>query len=171
MELITLILPILLTGFMLAAMLWDATSFTIPNKLNAALLICYPIAYVLLDTNMDIIDGLVGFAIVFIAGYIIFVLRVMGGGDVKLLAVCALWIGVGTPLWTFLLLAGVLGGPLTIILLVARPMAAYMVSRYGKEGANIPRIFSYGEPVPYGLAIGASFIILLWKGYFPFYSV
>lgn len=164
-----LILMIYLTLFMVVAMVSDAYCFKIPNWLNGALLLSYPVAYVLFQTQMDWLMGLAGFAAVFALGYVIFVFKIMGGGDVKLFAVCGLWIGWSSALVDFILFAMLLGGPLTLLLLAARPVAAYYYARYGREGTDIPRVLSYGEPVPYGIAIGAAFIIMLWAEKLPIY--
>lgn len=162
-----LILAIILTIIMATAMLWDVASFRIPNWLNGGLLLFYPVAYFLFDHQMDWLMALAGFGAVFALGYVIFAFKVMGGGDVKLFAVCGLWIGWGQPLLEFVLFACLLGGPLTLILMGARLVSAYVMGRYTDGSRDIPRVLSYGEPMPYGLAIGGAFMIMLWLQLFP----
>ena len=90
----------------------------------------------------------------------------MGGGDVKMLAVCGLWLEWSMALVHFILGVAILGGILSLLLLAGRPTIAFLASRL-KNTPKIPRVLSYGEPIPYGIAIGATFIIMTWKDLIP----
>ena len=82
--------------------LWlDCTRYTIPNWLVGSLLVLYPVAVYLSPEAVDWKMAMVAMLLVFAVGYIIFSLRVMGGGDVKLITVLALWVGWGMPLMEF----------------------------------------------------------------------
>lgn len=74
----------------------------------------------------------------------LFALRMMGGGDVKLLAALALWVQPGHFLW-LLLLTSLLGGVLTVI-----------VSMWHVARRQTGRI-----AVPYGVAICAASLLTL----------
>lgn len=81
---------------MIWAALTDFREFKIPNRVVAAALCLYP-AYAL--SNAQASDPAIWIAavvlalVVFIVGAVMFAAGVMGGGDVKLMAVSALWAG------------------------------------------------------------------------------
>jgi prepilin peptidase CpaA len=159
-------LPIILTIMLTIALAWDAASFRIPNWINASILIFYPISYLLFDTQADWLMALAGFAVVFGVGYVIFAFNIMGGGDIKMLAVCGLWIEWSYALFEYVLGVALIGGLISLALIVGRPTVAYIASKC-KEGTTIPRVLSYGEPVPFGIAIGSAFIIMMWGDMIP----
>ena len=151
---------------MLAVMYYDATRFIIPNWLVGSLLLLYPVTFfispVVVDWKMDLL-GMLG---VFALGYIIFAFRVMGGGDVKLIIVLSLWVGLQN-LDMFGFNFAVLGGVLSIAILVIRKIIPFVISNKEK----LPRIFRDKEPVPYGLAIAVAFLMMLYSGDVPIMSV
>jgi len=156
---------VLLTGLMLAVLYLDFTRFTIPNKLVLAVTGLWLAFLALHWGNVDWVMALALAAGAFVLGFVIFLLRVMGGGDVKLLAACMLWVGQKECL-TFLFAIGILGGALAVLLLIGRPVVPWIYSRFSNP-PPIPRVFTIGEPVPYGLAIAGAFLGLLWMGYLP----
>jgi len=147
---------------MFAVMAYDASKFIIPNWLVGSLLLVYPIALVLANFAVDWKMDLLGMLLMFAIGYVIFALRLMGGGDVKLIIVLALWVG-----WEKLAMFGfnfaVLGGVLSIVILLVRKIIPHMVSDKGK----LPRIFKNKQPVPYGLAIAGAFLMMLYTSDIP----
>jgi Flp pilus assembly protein protease CpaA len=66
----------------------------------------------------------------------------------------------------FIMGVGVLGGLLALLLVIIRPLTAYLFSKLEKP-PTISRILTVGEPVPYGVAIAISFLILLWSAKIP----
>lgn len=161
-----LLFVMILTVFMIAVMITDFTRFLIPNKLVLALLAVYPLMLVCVQGRAEwYYDLLIGVAM-FLLGFVFFALKIMGGGDVKLLAVCGVFVGrqmflnffVGVALW---------GGALALFLLAAREMVPFLYAKLGKQPDSIPRVFTAGQPAPYGLAIAASFLWLLWAGEIP----
>lgn len=156
----------ILTLFLLGVMVYDLTRYIIPNWMVLVLLVLWPVMVWMQpmpdDFNLWYTLG-VGVA-AFIIGIAIFALRWMGGGDVKLLAVLALWLGPQSIL-PFLVYMGALGGILALVLLMVRPLAG----RFAPEGKaeNLPRLLRYKEPVPYGVAIAIAFLIQLWMGQIP----
>lgn len=156
MELITLYLL-----FAMCATVWfDVTRYTIPNWLVESLLFLYPVAVYLYPGAVDWQMALLGMLIVFLAGYLIFSLRVMGGGDIKLITVLALWVG-----WkwlpTFIISFALLGGIFSVFVLAARLLRPYLP---WKERFKTPRLFQKGAPIPYGVAIAGAFIWMMWDG-------
>lgn len=161
---IMLALSVFITCMVMTAMITDMTSFIIPNLLVVVLLLTYPIvlffAPVMPDWKLSL---LIGFG-TFVAGYFLFSIKAIGGGDVKLFAVLSLF--VGEPSFPeFLMEVALLGGLLSVVLILARKMIAYSVSRFGIPAGEIPRLLKTGEPAPYGIAIGMAFLMLLWGGH------
>lgn len=166
----SLVIPVLLTLGVMYAIVTDVTSFRIPNMVNLALLALYPVTLLLFDTDANWLNGIIAFLILFAVGYLLFAFRVAGGGDVKMLAVLGLWVGWGVELVAFLVLMSLLGGVLTLFLLVGRKLMPYLILKWRGEQATIPRVLTYGEPLPYGVAIGSAFLWLLWRGELPVYG-
>lgn len=156
-----------LTLFLLAVFYYDFTSYTIPNWICGILLALYPCMLIMtpdLPDNYSIWYTLLAGVGVFAAGVVIFALRWAGGGDVKLMTVLALWAGPAQVM-PFLVYTGFLGGMLALLLVMVRPIAGRMVK--AEEVEKLPRILRHQEPLPYGLAITTSFLIILWLGYVP----
>lgn len=150
---------------MLGVVYYDLTRYLIPNWLNGLLLALYPVMLLMNPLPVDWMQGLMVMGGCFAAGFAIFALRIMGGGDVKMLTVCGLWTGAAA-IPDFLFVTALLGGLLTLLLIVLRYAAAWWFAH--KQGEQtIPRLLTYGEPVPYGLAISGAFLILLWMGKLP----
>ncbi|HKR89086.1 MAG TPA: prepilin peptidase, partial [Phenylobacterium sp.] len=85
-----------------------------------------------------------------VAGVVMFALGWIGGGDAKLFAAAALWIGWPGAM-TFLAVTGLAGGGLALLLLGLRsPVLRPMVLA---GPAWFTRLAEPGENVPYGVAI------------------
>lgn len=158
-----LVLTVFLTCMVLTAMITDITRFLIPNLLVVMILLTYPslllISPVMPDWRISLLIALATFCV----GFSMFALRIMGGGDVKLIAVLALFLGQES-FMAFLVWTALFGGAMSLILILIRPVIAYAVTKSGRPPNSIPRILVVGEGVPYGVAIGTAFLILLWSG-------
>jgi prepilin peptidase CpaA len=142
--------------FAMLVTLWlDITRFTIPNWLVGSLLLLYPIAVWLSPVKVDWPMGLVAMVILFALGYAAFAMKWMGGGDVKLLSVIALWIGFNLELMMFVFIMSVIGGLFTAGLIVTRKALPAYIKNPEKP---LPRILQIGAPAPYGVAIALTFI-------------
>jgi prepilin peptidase CpaA len=144
---------------------FDATRFIIPNWLNGMLLALYPVYYFLSPEPIDIKAALIIMGIVFVIGYLIFAANIMGGGDIKLITVLSLWAGPDAAM-PFLVYTALLGGMLATFLMTMRPTVGAYLARH-KKIENLPRILVPGEPLPYGLAIAAGFVIPVLNGTLP----
>ncbi len=153
-----------LTGFMAAVMLIDATKYVIPNTLNLFLLGMYPFAAYLLGLDWPM--ALLAAGIALAIGMGIFALGFMGGGDIKLLVVLVLFTGWHMSTVNFLFLTGICGGALVIVVLLARFLLPPLF-----KGRELPRLFTRKQPVPYGIAIAAGFLVVLWTGQIPGFAV
>jgi len=141
---------------LLAAAFTDLRHYLIPNRYPAAI----AAAYLLHAVNHPLADGLWGLGIAsifFVVGAGLFATRVMGGGDVKLMAACALWAGpqFAAP---FLQITTFAGAALALIWLT--PMRRLLPSAPGASIAEDGPRRRLKEPVPYGLAITAGGLYL-----------
>ncbi len=144
---------LLLMGFallMLIGAFYDAATMTIPNWISAALIVLFFIAAPLAGLSLSAIGvhGLVGLGALAIT-VTMFALRLFGGGDAKLFAAAALWMGWPDVLM-FAAYTALAGGFLTVFLLIVRkyPMPSHLEA--WKWSA---RLLKKGGDVPYGIGI------------------
>ena len=145
--LLLLIFPLLV----IAAALRDATSYTIPNWLSLVLVAAFPVAALALGLPLPTIG--LNFAIgaaALVAGIGMFALGWIGGGDAKLFAAAAVWLG-WAPSITYLAVTGLAGGALAMGLLALR--SAHIRPFIPAGPAWFARLVEPGENVPYGVAI------------------
>jgi len=144
--------------FLAIAAGWDIASFTIPNAIPVGLVIAFAIfvfaAHLTLGAaSSHLLGGAIGLAI----GFTLFAFGLVGGGDAKLFATTALWLGL-TDFLPYALVATVLGGALTILLIAARklPLPGFLL----REGW-IVRLHDAKAGIPYGVALAAGALIIL----------
>ncbi|MBL8556880.1 MAG: prepilin peptidase [Phenylobacterium sp.] len=146
-------LVLALPALALAAAVKDATTFTIPNGIPLALLVLFPVAALAVGLPWAAFGWHVAVgAAVLVAGMAMFALRWVGGGDAKLLAAAALWVG-WPGLLTLGLGAALAGGALAAFLILARSAPLRPVLLMGPRWMT--RLAEPGEGVPYGVAIAA----------------
>jgi prepilin peptidase CpaA len=150
---------ILLTFPVLAivAALRDATSYTIPNWVAGALIVAFAVAAIALGLPWRLVatDVAVGL-VALVAGMGMFAAGWIGGGDAKLFAAAALWLGLaGAP--TYLLVTGLAGGGLALALLALRSDPVQAIVSGGP--AWFMRLAKPGEGVPYGVAIALGALV------------
>lgn len=158
-----MIITLLMAFFMCIVLYMDTTRYLIPNWLVGLVLLLYPVQLYFSPESIDWQSGLIAAGIAFAIGFLLFNFSVMGGGDVKLLAACFLWVAPSATI-EYLLYVGIIGGVLTLLLLLSRPIVPFYIEKFGGEGRDVPRLFTQGEPVPYGVAIAGAFLILLYQG-------
>jgi prepilin peptidase CpaA len=136
---------------MIVAALRDATSYTIPNWISVALAGLFPVAALIAGLPLSAIGlNLAVGAAALVAGMIMFALRWIGGGDAKLFAAAALWLGWPAML-TDIAVTGIAGGALAVLLLGLR---STHVRPFVPNGpAWFGRLAEPGENVPYGVVI------------------
>ncbi len=157
---------IILTILMLLVLYFDIKSYIIPNWLVGLVLIFYPALILLSPEAVDWKSGIIAMLVSFAVGFVLFNTKLMGGGDVKLLAACCLWTGFKA-IGEYLIYTSLLGGILALALLLGRPVVGYYAARYRKSEQPLPRLFLPGEPVPYGVAIAGAFLAMLWLNKLP----
>jgi len=154
-ELLVLVaLPVLLA----VAAGWDLASFTIPNFLTAALLVLFALFVLAAGLSVSAIGwhllaGLAGIAL----GFALFAFGYIGGGDAKLFAATALWLGFWDMI-PYMLVASLCGGALTLVLIVLRrcPLPQIFFRH-----AWIVKLHDARSGIPYGVALAAGVFILL----------
>ena len=148
---------ILFPGLMAYAASSDLLTMTIPNRISIAL--CAGFLVLALASGMDggatmmhIAAGLIVLGIAFF----MFACGWIGGGDAKLAAATALWMGFPN-LLEYLIYAGLFGGILTLVLLQFRmlPLPATAARQHW-----VLRLHSHDSGVPYGIALAASALIV-----------
>lgn len=135
----------------------DFTSYEIPTWLSALLVVAFLAAAVGsgFETAAILWSLSTGVAL-FAVGAVLFYLGVFGGGDVKLLAASAVWVGWwGLP--TYLVLVALFGGVLALLLLVLRRLNLPAAWRNRLWSA---RLLSPDEGMPYGVAIALAGLVV-----------
>jgi len=135
----------------------DLTTMTIPNWLTSTLALLFFVVAPLTGMGMtDIAQHTVICLLTLVVGMGFFAKGWIGGGDAKLMAAVALWIGWGQAL-PYFLIASVLGGGLTLAILGYRnlPLPAFMLRH-----AWAMRLHDRAEGVPYGLALAAAGLLI-----------
>jgi prepilin peptidase CpaA len=134
-------------GFLCLAAAIDVRRFIIPNWLNICLLIL-AVAYGLVVVDFNWLIHLACGALFFFLGALMFQFRMLGGGDVKLMAVLAFWAGPAYAVG-FLFFTALGGGLVSVIYL-----ALAAVKKKRLKAADPATEFNImRQPVPYGLAI------------------
>lgn len=132
----------------------DLVSYRIPNWISLALIAGFLAAAAAglaagaspAALGLNLAVGAAGLAV----GVALFALGWIGGGDAKLFAAAALWIGwPGAP--TLLAVTALAGGGLAVLLLGLRSPLARPLALAGP--AWFARLAEPGESVPYGVAI------------------
>lgn len=141
----------------LTAAVKDLTSFTIPNWISLGLIAGWlPAAGAAAAAGAPTSDLLVCLGVggaALLVGMGMFALRWIGGGDAKLMAAAALWLGA-PGLAPFLMWTTLAGGVLTFMLITARRHGAAFVGDTGPEASHwVGRLMDRQGDVPYGVAI------------------
>jgi prepilin peptidase CpaA len=156
----TIALPVFAAVMAIAAY-EDFRRLVIPNLLPAVLCVAWPVHFAAVPSLFGAMTA-VGCALaVFIVGAALFARGFLGGGDVKLLTAATLWCGAaGTP--SLLVLTGILGGVLTLFLLLPFGAQLAAAGRALLGPAAIATEHDTTKSVPYGVAIaGAALIVVL----------
>jgi prepilin peptidase CpaA len=152
-------------GLMLLAAVEDLRRLVIPNAVTLSLCVLWPLYALATPTLFVTLGSLVCAVMVFLVGALLFSRGYVGGGDVKMLAVAVLWAGPDRTA-PFLLLTGVLGGVLALFLLL--PPAAHLATlaraKLGPGEASVKGGLT--TPVPYGIAIAAAALIVIFVPHF-----
>lgn len=152
MEIAVILLLSVLPVLVIAAGLTDLTTMTIPNRISLLLILGFvpaALAVGLAPGQIALHFGLAVGALFLGAG--LFALNLLGGGDAKLMAAVALWLGLDGVL-VFVLATAVAGGLFSLGLVLARgaPGLAQVAGP-----AWLGRLLTPKGDIPYGVAIAA----------------
>lgn len=135
----------------------DLHSLRIPNWLTASMAAGFPVVALLIGHDVDWLSHLAAGAGVFVVAALLFVFRIIGGGDVKLLAATALWTGV-SQLVPFLVLVAVAGGVFAALVLALRhPLVHVTLLAVVRR---LPSFVQEKTPIPYGVPIAVAGILM-----------
>lgn len=131
----------------------DLLSMTIPNRVSAIIFIGFVSVapFTGMDMNTFMMSIAAG-AMVFLASFALFSANVMGGGDAKLLTASAVWFGFNNSLVEFLLAVTLVGGALTLGILLLRSRSQEITA----IGIPIPDSLMVAQKIPYGIGIAAA---------------
>lgn len=147
-------LQIVLLGLFPAVMAFAAASdlltMTISNRVSLALALGFFLAAFLIGMPYaEMGEHMLAALIVLAVAFACFAFGWIGGGDAKLAAATALWFGF-SHLMDYLLLAAILGGVLTLVLLALRqwPLPSPLARQ-----PWIARLHAVNSGIPYGIAL------------------
>ncbi|MEL6789394.1 MAG: prepilin peptidase [Pseudomonadota bacterium] len=135
---------------LIAAAINDITSFKIPNWISVLLISAFPVAAVATGTDFSFLwQGALLAVGMLIVGFALFAFKIAGGGDGKLLAAVAPWVGFEF-LMPFLMVTALAGGAMAIAILMFRQSP--IMPFYGRV-PWLMEIHQSKSGIPYGVAI------------------
>ena len=144
--------------FMAYAAASDLLTMLIPNRISLALIAGFcALAATGLFSLPEIGMHLAAGALVLAVTFTLFALGKIGGGDAKLAAATALWIGFDQ-LLDYLLVASIFGGALTLAILFAR---SHPLPRTVARLPFALHLHDAKTGIPYGIALAASALVIL----------
>lgn len=150
MQALVPVLAAILPLIAVAAAVHDVATYRIPNWMSAVLLAVFIPAAVAtgMEPRLIAIDALVGLAVLLV-GMCLMAGNLLGGGDAKIMAAIAPYVGL-TALTEFVLFTAVAGGALALLALAVRRLPEDLRTR-GPGWWR--RLVEPCGPLPYGVAI------------------
>lgn len=131
----------------------DLFTMTIPNRISIVLVAGFCVAAAMTGIGWQALASHVGAGFLMLCiGIGMFAMGWLGGGDAKLLAAAALWIGF-EHLLGYLLIAGIAGGLLALVILLYRSMLPPLW--LARQGWAL-HLHSARTGIPYGIALAAA---------------
>ncbi len=143
----------------------DLLTMTIPNRISLVLLATFFVLAPLASfTWVAFWQHLAVGGVVLAAGVALFALGVFGGGDAKLLAAAALWLGLDH-IVPFFGNVAIIGGVMCVVILLYRKMVPAVI--LSLPGWSLPgwavRLHDPKSGVPYGIAIAGAALLIYPK--------
>jgi prepilin peptidase CpaA len=110
-------------GLLIAAAISDVRQLIIPNRYCAAIVLLYPIYVLTAPQGVDWSAGAIVGAVALAIGFLLFAMRLAGGGDVKFFAAVAVWAGTDL-LDQYVFATALVGGLIAIVMLIQRKLAS-----------------------------------------------
>lgn len=135
----------------------DLFTMTIPNKISLALIAVFAVAAFAAHLPWEQLLMHIGVGLgALCVCFVLFTFRLVGGGDAKLMAVGALWMGSDLVL-PYVAYITIFGGILSLIILAYRRFVP-------AQAMELPgwalRLHTNGGGIPYGIAIAAAALAL-----------
>jgi len=146
------------------AMINDIINYRIPNICPLCIVILFFVTVYAPGLNtewIDISQNIIVFVCSLLLGFVLFTLRICGGGDAKIIASISLWMGPAAML-QFCIVMSILGGLLALsYIFLHSPVGQYILYK-----TNI-KLYKWVMPnvIPYGVAVCISAIINLPNSY------
>ena len=135
----------------------DLFTMKIPNKISLALVAAFAASALYLRLPAEQVLTYTGIGAAFLAaGFAMFSLRLLGGGDAKLMAAGALWMGPDQAL-LYIFYVTLFGGFLSIAILAYRKFVKNSVTLLPSWAI---KLHADGSGIPYGIAIAASALVV-----------
>ncbi len=152
-------------AFMAFAAASDLVSMRISNRISLGLAAAFGVFALVCNLPLTLVSLHLGTGAVMLAvGIALFAAGWIGGGDAKLAAATALWIGPEL-LPLYVMIASALGGALTLSII---NMRTHPLPRFAGDWEWLQRLHAPRNGVPYGIALAASGLIMfpettIWK--------
>lgn len=131
----------------------DLLTMTIPNKLALTLVAGFAAMAAMAGLSLDaVLMHAAAGGLMLVVTFAMFAFGWIGGGDAKLAAATALWLGFGV-LLDYLLIAAVAGGFMTLGLLAMRQMP---LPRFAIRWGWLTHLHDHRTGVPYGIALAGA---------------
>jgi prepilin peptidase CpaA len=156
MEIVAVALLGAMPALVIAAGLSDLLTMRIPNLISGALILAFFPAALAVGLPLQLVGlhGLVA-VVALVVGMGLFALRILGGGDVKLMAGVCLWLGPSASL-EFVMWTAILGGLFSVALIFARKTLAPFA---GVAPGWVGNLLEEKGDIPYGVAIAVGALL------------
>ena len=145
-------------ALLLAASCCDVLTLRIPNLIPLALIALFALQILVGRSVQAPLDHFLAMALALLILLPLFASNMLGGGDVKLLAAVALWLGMHK-LAALLILVGIFGGIFALFWLAMR-----WLIRTGLRDRKMPRSLQARAPLPFALPIMVVAVLLFERG-------
>jgi prepilin peptidase CpaA len=144
-------------GLLAYAAFSDLFTMTISNRISIALVVGFLVVAGIVHMPIEAIASHVGCGLAVLAGtFGLFAMGWVGGGDAKLAAATALWLGF-EHLADYGLVAALIGGALTLAILQLRKLP---MPRWAIEREWIARLHESDSGIPYGIALAIAGVLV-----------
>ena len=145
---------------LLTAAALDVTGFVIPNWVSLSVAVLFFIAAAVLPVDTAWASHLGAAAAVLMGGLVIYAMRILGGGDIKLITALSLWAGFEH--LPMLLLYIALGGGIMALapIVLRRVLLSVTIHVPAIEGLSRTRRAGDTRNLAYGVAIAAGSIVV-----------
>jgi prepilin peptidase CpaA len=147
-------------GLLCWAAISDISRFVIPNTICLGIVALFP-AYVLSAPGpIDWVGNIVTASIMFGIGFVFFIFRLTGGGDVKMLVAASLWAGPAL-IMPFLVAVAMAGGVLSLLTMTRLKVFRLRPASGPSFGVRFGSALK--AHVPYGVAIAAGGLLIVFR--------